>query len=287
MHELERKVRARFRSFAETRGDEDSALAEGALHIAAEARDATFDVADHLARLDAITARVLPALEGASTRRAKLVALVDELHGRLGFRGNADDYYDPANSFLDEVLVRRTGLPITLSIVYLHVGRAAGLKLAGVAFPGHFLVRTTEDDGSQTLFIDPFHAGRIRTADELGPFLSSLTGGRITLDHNHLAPVGTRAILVRMLHNLKALYSSRAEWLRAIDAVDRILLLAPHAHLERRDRGVLYTRLGAHVLAVSDFEAYLAAGAPGDDKKEVRALVAELRKKTAVAGAPS
>lgn len=275
MREIERPERARFRAFAEQGADDAERLAEGALLIAAEAVPG-LDVAAQLTKLNAIAARVAPSVRAAETRHAKLLALADELWGRLGFRGNADDYYDPANSFLDAVLTRRIGLPITLSIVYLHVGRAAGLALAGVGLPGHFLVRTVDE--GVPLFVDPFHEGRVRTADELGPFLSSLTGGRVKLDPAHLQPVGPRAILSRVLHNLKALYSGRSDWLRAIEAVDRILLLEPRAVDEQRDRAVLYARLGAPSLAIADLEAYLATpSVEGAARTEAQAMLTELR----------
>ncbi len=285
LREVERPIRARFRAFAAEGADDDARLAEGALLIAAEGVDG-LDIAAQLARLESIVARVAPAVRAASSRQTQLIALADELWGRLGFRGNAEDYYDPANSFLSEVITRRVGLPITLSIVYLHVGRAAGLSLAGVGFPGHFLIRTT--DAGPPLFVDAFNEGRVRRAEELGAFLASLTGGRVKLDPRHLEPVGPRAILVRMLHNLKALYSGRADWLRAIDAVDRILLLDPSAADERRDRAVLYARLGALAPAIADLETYVATpGVEAGARAEARTLLGDLRRRTADAFPPS
>jgi regulator of sirC expression with transglutaminase-like and TPR domain len=285
MRTRERPERTRFRAFVADGADDDARLAEGALLIAAEGADG-LDVAAQLARLEGIVAKVAPAVRAASSRHAKLVALGDELWGRLGFRGNTDDYYDESNSFLSEVLTRRVGLPITLSVVYLHVGRAAGLSLAGVGFPGHFLIRTM--DAGVPLFLDPFDAGRIRTAEELGPFLLALSGGRMRLEPEHLLPVRSRAILVRMLSNLKALYVGRADWFRAIDVVDRILLLKPEAAEERRDRGALYARLGSPELAIDDLEAYLASGRPdAEARREAQALLVALRRRAQSGMLPS
>ena len=248
-------------------------LAEGALCIAAEAHP-DLDVSRALRQLDALgrraAERVTPEMD--VDRAAAAVARL--LFEEEGFRGNAEDYYDPRNSFLDDVLERRLGIPITLSVVYVAVAARAGLEAAGVGLPGHFVVRA-ERAGRHRL-LDPFHGGQLLDRAACEALVSRVRPGGGPLDPRWLAPVTTRQILVRMLSNLKAIYSTLGDWPRAMAAVERIVLLAPEAMGELRDRGTLHARLGQGAAAVRDWETYLqrAPGAPDADevKGRLRAL---------------
>ena len=159
-----------------------------------------------------------------------------------GFRGNTEDYYDPRNSFLNDVLDRRLGIPITLSVVYVAVAARAGLDAAGVGLPGHFVVRA-ERRGRHRL-LDPFHGGTLLDRAACEALVARMRPGGGPLDPRWLAPVTTHQIFVRMLSNLKAVYSALGDWARALAAVERILLLVPDALEELRDRGTLHARLG-------------------------------------------
>jgi regulator of sirC expression with transglutaminase-like and TPR domain len=249
-------------------------LAEAALAIAEEEYPG-LAVADHLARLDALGADVLRALGERRDPASTLRALREVLAVRERFRGNAESYYDPRNSFLNEVLERRLGIPITLGVLYIEVAARAGLHLDGVGFPGHFLVKYS-GAGTREIFVDPFHGGEILSADDcLARFRERAPG--LTLEARHLAAVGARQILGRMLHNLKKIYVEAGDDVRALWVVDRLLILAPGDLAERRDRGLVEARLGGSGAALADLEAYLAATPDAPDADEVRALAEQLR----------
>jgi regulator of sirC expression with transglutaminase-like and TPR domain len=274
MSGLEKPARVRFREIAR-RSDRDLPLALGALLIAAEEYE-ELDVDLWLDRLDELAGEARPLLARARPGVARLEALARYLHIDRGFRGNAQDYYDPRNSFLNEVLERRLGIPISLSVVYLEVAARVGVPLAGVGFPAHFLLRHL---GSPQVYIDPFHGGRLLAERELPRLLSSLTGGGVRFHPSQIEPISARAILTRMLTNLKGIYVGRADWLRAIEAIDRILLLSPSRFEEHRDRGMLYLRLGATGPAISDLELYLARGAKSEERAGLERILREAKKK--------
>jgi regulator of sirC expression with transglutaminase-like and TPR domain len=210
--------------FAElVRGPEETlALDEACLLVAAHARPG-LDPAAQLARLDDLASRVTaPTVD----------ALVDLLFTREGFRGNTDDYYHPDNSFLEQVLDRRVGIPITLSVLAIEVGRRAGVLLDGVGMPGHFLVRTR---GEPTVYLDPFAAGRRLDVDGCAELFRRSQGGRVPFDETLLAPVGPRAILARLLANLRANYAQQGDR-QALVWVLRLRCSIPGVPLaERRD----------------------------------------------------
>ncbi len=265
-------ARRRFAAIA-ARPDAEIDLAEAALVIAQEEyRD--LDVAAYqraLERLgDGARCRVGAAAisaRGGLGPRDVVGALNRYLFDECGFRGNREAYYDPRNSFLNEVLDRRTGIPITLSLVYMEVGRRVGLPLVGIGFPGHFLVGC--DAPGERLLIDPFDGGRLLTEADCAAILARLHGRPVPLARHYLAPIGPRPFLVRMLANLKAVYLQREDYPRALAAVDRILLLTPDAADERRDRGLLHVKLQAFSLAAADLEAYLAARPGAPDREQV------------------
>lgn len=202
-------------------------------------------------------------------------ALNHYLFEECGFRGNRDAYYDPRNSFLNEVLERKLGIPITLALVYIEVGRRVGLPLVGIGFPGHFLVGCDAPEGR--LLIDPYDGGKRLTEYDCIAILTRLHGRPVPLARHYLAPIGTRAFLVRMLANLKSIYLEREDQRRALAAVERILLLCPDAIEERRDRGLLHLKLQAFSLAASDLEAYLQARPQAQDREQVTRYLGTVR----------
>jgi regulator of sirC expression with transglutaminase-like and TPR domain len=251
-------------------------LAEAALAIAEEEYPG-LQAADYLARLDALGAEVRQALGEKHDPASVLRALRQVLAVGEKFRGNAEAYYDPRNSFLNQVLERRLGIPITLGVLYIEVAARAGLHLDGVGFPGHFLVKYA-GSGGREIFVDPFHGGEILSADDcLARFRERAPG--LTLEALHLAAVGARQILGRMLHNLKKIYVEAGDDVRALWVVDRLLILAPDDLSERRDRGLVEARLGGAGAALADLEAYLAATPDAPDADEVRSLAAQLRQR--------
>jgi regulator of sirC expression with transglutaminase-like and TPR domain len=273
-------VRRRFATLA-ARPDADIDLIEAALLVAAE-EYADLDVARCRRQLDAIgdgarsrVGGVAIGARGGLGPRGVVEALNGFLFEECGFRGNGEAYYDPRNSFLNEVLERRLGIPITLALIYIHVGRRVGLPLAGIGFPGHFLVGC--DAPGDRLLIDPFDRGRLLTEVDCIAMLAKLHGRPVPLARHYLAPIGPRAFLVRMLANLKSLYLSREDHARALAAIERILLLAPDSPEEIRDRGLVHLKLQTFSLAASDLEAYLRARPAAADRDQVTRYLSTVR----------
>lgn len=264
--------------FAELVGRPVVPLAEAALAIAEEEYPGLDSVA-YLRRIDDLAADArarLPADRGAASALRALRAV---LFTEGGFRGNAEDYYDPRNSFLNEVLDRRVGIPITLSVLYMEVAARIGFRVDGVAFPGHFLVKHVA--GQREIFVDPFRGGEVLSADDCAARYRAAAPGR-ALDARHLEAVGPLPILARMLRNLERIYAERRDPVRSLWVVDRLLLLAPDDVATRRDRGLVEARLGASGAAIADLEAYLAAHPAAADADELRALVGRLRTRGAL-----
>jgi regulator of sirC expression with transglutaminase-like and TPR domain len=213
-------------------------VALGALLIAAEAKP-ELDVARPRAALGAIATRAASKLASLPDDGARARTLARFLHDEIGLRGNRDDYYDPRNSYLDEVLERGLGIPITLAIAYVDVARRLGLRAAGIGFPGHFLASVETAGGAQVL-IDAFE-GRALDLDDAQALLARAAGDGARLDPALLAPTPPREILARVLRNLKQIHVERDEIESALACSDRILLLRPTDTAERRDREVLAT----------------------------------------------
>lgn len=254
--------------------DESVDLAQAALLIACEEYPG-LDVDRYLRRMEDLAASVALRAVGGG-RGAGLRALHEVLFEEEGFHGNADDYYDPRNSFLNDVLERRLGIPISLSIVAMEVGRRLGVHLTGIAFPGHFLLAAAD----RHTYLDPFHGGievddatllhRLgQLARQAGRPAPELT--RVPPDF--LTPAAPATILARVLRNLVRIYVERADDARGLAAVDLLLVLTPDGVNELRTRGLLYERLGCPAAAVADFRRYLelAPGAPDASAIELRA----------------
>lgn len=254
-------------------------LAEAALAVAAEEYSA-LDIAACLSALDALARRVEARLRPPPRPATDvLMAMKVVIYDEAGFRGNHSDYYDPRNSFLNEVLDRKLGIPITLSILYIEVAARCGLTLQGVGFPGHFLVKCPVAAGVDETFIDPFNGGELLNHHEcVARFRASLHGREF--DPRYLEAVGPSQILTRMLHNLKKIYVETGDDMRALWVIDRLLLLQPDNLEERRDRGLLAARLGGITSAVKDLQAYLDGASQASDAEEIRGLLAELKNKT-------
>lgn len=204
-----------------SRADEDIDLAAAAL-LVAEAEYDNLDVGHYLGMLDAMAEAVRKRVPPGGD---VLPALTHYLFEELGFRGNDEDYYDPKNSFLNEVLDRRIGIPITLSILFLEVGWRLGLALSGVSFPGHFLVRLERDDGE--IMLDPYHGGVALSQEELEERLRQAMGQTAELTTEHLAPASRRAVLTRLLNNLRGIYQRLGDAERERAALEKLAALNP------------------------------------------------------------
>jgi regulator of sirC expression with transglutaminase-like and TPR domain len=256
--------------------EEELDLAEAALLIAQEEHP-ELDVATYLRRLDGLAAAVRARLPQAPEPTDIIHSLNIQLFREEGLAGNESEYYDPRNSYLNEVLDRKRGIPITLSVIYLEVGRRLGLPLAGVGFPGHFLVKYSGADGE--LVLDPFAGGVTLSREELAQKLRRMYGDAnpfLAQIPQLLTPASKKEILLRMLRNLKGIYLQQNDFTRALAAIDRILLVAPDLAMEVRDRGAVHQRLGHLQAALQDFRRYLQMAPNVEDAETVRTLISRM-----------
>ena len=247
-------------------------LGQAALLIAQEDYP-DLEVRPYLARLDELAARAGGVTDGRGPEEAS-AALVSFLFKDEGFRGNEDNYDDPRNSYLNEVLDRRLGIPITLAVVAIEVGRRLGLPLVGVALPGHFVLR--HSDTGESLF-DPFHGGRRMTLDDCRKIVSRASEGTLTLGARHLRSATNLEILLRILRNLKGACLKAGDLQRALAAVERVMILDPEDHSEIRERGMILARMGLATKALVDLETYLRLDPDALDSEEVWQQVRAIR----------
>jgi len=253
-------------------------LAEATLLIAKEEYP-DLDLAAYLARLDDMGADVRRRVGPIEDPQCLVAELGEYLFRCLGFRGNADNYYDPKNSFLNEVLDRRMGIPITLSAVYMEVARRIGLRLHGVGMPGHFLVKHAGP--CDEIVIDPFGGGRIVSAADCQQILDHVFDGKRRFEPGMLAAVGTRQILTRMLTNLKTIYFNDERYDKALSVVERLVILHPQNACEIRDRGLLSCQLRRYGDAIADLERYLRLTPGANDAETIREHLRTLRQRAA------
>lgn len=253
-------------------------LAEAALLIAKEEYPG-LEVDHYLSHLDAMAAEVRARIGCVEDPHRLIASLSNYLFQEQGFHGNTDDYYDPRNSFLNDVLDRRTGIPITLSTVYIELGRRLGVRLVGVGMPGHFLVKYAGPD--EEIVIDPFHQGTIVSPAECQRILDRIYDGKLAFDPHFLATLGTRQILARMLNNLKAIYFNAQAYTKALSVVERLLILDPQAANEIRDRGLLSCQLKRYPQAMADLERYLELAPEAEDAEVIRAHLRSIRQRVA------
>ena len=256
-------------------------LARACLLIAEDAYP-ELDIERYMTELERLAQRLRASLPQTAGVEEKVVALNQFLFEELGYAGNADDYYDPRNSYLNEVIDRRTGIPITLSVIYMEFGRRIGLPLEGVSFPGHFLVRLKVRGGM--LVLDPFAGGEPQSEQDLRERLQrvipesvagALPVSELPLDQ-FLEPAGNRQILARLLRNLKAIYRETDQPARLLDVLNRMLVVSPDATGDLRDRGLVYHRLECYRAALKDLSDYVEREPEAIDIPDIRARVIEL-----------
>ena len=260
------EARRRFAAYIE-RPKADMRLAEGALLIALEANP-ELDIEACLRRLDGMAGAVSGSL-GMELEPRRIVSRLNAcLFKEHGLRGNRSDYYDPGNSFLNEVLDRKVGIPITLSIIYIDVGRRIGLPVGGVGLPGHFIVRYGAQP--EPFYIDPFHTGKLLSAQDCVERVKEIYGPDLPWQDSFLDAVDDLHILSRVLNNLKVIYVRKGAHELALGAVERLVLLQPDAPSEIRDRGLLRAQLGYLQAALEDLSTYLEACPEAPDAAAMR-----------------
>lgn len=240
----------------------DPDLARAALVIA-RLEYPRLDPVPYLKQLDemgAAAASRLAAVPPAAPAVARIITLNQYLFDELGFTGSREQYDDPRTSLLNQVLDRRTGIPITLALIYIEVARRAGLRVAGVNFPGHVLVRYPAADelpAPAEIILDPFHGGALLAEPDCRQLLQEHVGGEAAFDRELLAPATKPQILMRMLVNLKRTYVGCRSFPQAHAVTEMLLALSPSGITELRDRGLLAYHLGDLSSALRDLEEYL------------------------------
>jgi len=235
------------------------------------------EVEPYLKRMDRL-ATVIKDLVGDEDSVFRLLACINiVLFKQEGFQGNRSNYYDPKNSFLNDLIDRKMGIPITLSVLYQEVARRAGLTLHGVGFPGHFLLKHI--DHEEEIIIDPFNGGEVRSDAELQSLLDEIYPGKAVLKFEFLSPVSKRQILKRMLINLRGIYLHQGDFLRCLSVEERLVILEPNPVREYRDRGLLHLRLKNFPQALEDLETYLRLASDANDADEIREQVSSLKKR--------
>jgi regulator of sirC expression with transglutaminase-like and TPR domain len=255
--------------------DDDQIPLLGSALLIAHDEYPDLDAAACDAMVEAHVASLRPEVTAIDGAPLKMQAINHRLFNELGYAGNHDEYYDPRNSYLNEVLARRLGNPISLAVVQMEVAHRLGVPLDGVSFPGHFLVRLPVDDG--VLVMDPFNRGRPLNAEELRQRARPHFGEDVPDEAllQILDPAPPRAILVRMLRNLHALYAENGDWARAVRCADRILRLLPDNADAMRDRGLGYAELGHTAGAARDLARYLQTAPDAGDAEAIRHRLVE------------
>jgi regulator of sirC expression with transglutaminase-like and TPR domain len=255
------------------RPSDQISLARAALYIAQEDYPQLV-VSHYMTMLD----RMADALRQQLPKDRYPLKIIQAINGylftELNFRGNSIAYYDPRNSFLNEVLERRVGIPLTLSLVYLELAQRVGFPMAGVSMPGHFLIRPTV--AGMDLLVDPFHQGEILFEHDCKNRLKQMFGDTAQLEPHHLAPITPTTFLVRMLTNLKLIYLQNRDVPKALEAINRILLIYPEAVGEWRDRGLIQYQQGLLDQALLDLERYLYQDPDAADAFEIRRVIEQI-----------
>jgi regulator of sirC expression with transglutaminase-like and TPR domain len=274
-------MNARLEHFAQIVSRDQFDLAEASFMLAQDIYPG-IDIAAYLGQLDDIATAIRKRIAGDAFAEQKVIALNYYLFNEMRFAGNIDDYYDPRNSYLNEVMERRIGIPITLSILYLEVGKRLGLNLKGISFPGHFLVKLAVKRGQ--LVLDPFIGGEAQSEADLRQRLAQVLPSEKAENaqlEQYLETATPRQIIARVLRNLKRIYMQTGKLEQALAVMQRMLLVMPESAEELRDRGLVYLQLECFRPALSDFQNYLRRRPEAHDVAEIRNKIVELKKASA------
>ena len=252
--------------------DDEIELGSTALLIA-RAEYPQLDGSHQLGLIDSLAKAVSRRLGNEDDPLFCINTLSQCLFDEFGFRGNPEEYYDPRNSFLNEVLRRRLGIPITLSVVYIEVAKRLGVPLVGVGMPGHFLIRHRD---VEELFIDPFYGGILLSVKECSQRLQEVTRSSVSWDPQYLSPVSNREFIARILRNLKGIYLRSEDPSRALRTMNWLVALQPLVLQERRDRGLAHYQIGNYEKALEDLEAYLDSAPHSPDTEVVKNIIGRL-----------
>jgi len=253
--------------------EQDIRLAEAALYIASDEYP-KIDIHAYLTQLDKWSSTLKKEVL-RKPGRSRLDVLNDLLFDKMQFSGNIDNYYDPKNSYLNNVIDSRKGIPISLSVIYLELAWNLGLDATGVGFPGHFLVKIK--DRGKVVYVDAFYRGRVMSLNDCVEFWNDISEGELEFQDSFLSSMNKHQILIRMLRNLKGIYLEQKSYRKLICVMDKLVILNPHLPEEVRDRGIIYYQMQAHRLALKDFEGYLSIAPESEDGEVIHQYIEVLR----------
>jgi regulator of sirC expression with transglutaminase-like and TPR domain len=260
--------------------DERIDLVRAALTIA-RTEYPDLDVEKYVHCVDELARRVGARIPEAGDAGQTIAALNHVLFVEEGFRGNRENYYDPRNSFLNDVLERKLGIPISLAVVYMEVARRVGFPLFGVGMPGHFLLKHYDVEGRQVL-IDCFEGGHILSDRDCQQRLDEIYSGQLPLQPDFLMAVSRRQILTRVLNNLKTVYLSTRSFKKALPLVDLVLVIYPRSPEDVKQRALLRYSLGLMRGAAEDLEQYLKMSPDASDADDIRQTALSIRRSLAM-----
>jgi regulator of sirC expression with transglutaminase-like and TPR domain len=261
------------------RRDSRSDLVRITLEIARDAYP-SLDIDHYLSKIDALAVRVRDRCPPGAKPRSLLGQINWVLFVEEGFQGNTEDYYDPRNGYLNQVIDRKTGIPITLSVLYASIAAGVGLEMAGVNLPAHFMLRV--GSGDSTIFVDPFHAGAVLDRRGCERRISQMVGQQVTLSDLQLAPCAHDLVVARMLRNLKSIYLEQHDYPASLPVLKRLAALNPGDPHEQRDLGMLCLQLDRPAEAISPLQAYLDARPQAPDAEAVLPLLRAARRNVAL-----
>jgi regulator of sirC expression with transglutaminase-like and TPR domain len=255
-------------SFQEEIGKPKVDLPVAALLFAKEIAYPNLDITQSLALLDGLTSWARQLIDLEKPLIIKIRTLSDFLFDRFGFRGNTADYEDPRNSYLNEVLDRRLGIPISLSVLFITLAQNVGIPAYGVGLPGHFVVGIRDPLGN--LFVDAFNGGQMLTLSDCSRLVKMTTGYSGELRNEWLAPVNSLDLLARMLNNLRIIYINRGAWLKALAVIEHLRMIQPNEPQHLRDLGLVHQESGSLRLAIQYYEQYLTRVPNAPDAETIR-----------------
>ncbi|BAU10605.1 hypothetical protein LEP3755_10900 [Leptolyngbya sp. NIES-3755] len=263
---------ARQRFYQEVRQDDENIdLEKAALYIAQEEYP-NLDIEQYLNTIDKMAAEIQMRLPEEAYPLRIVQTINQYLYKEQGFYGNSEDYYDPQNSFLNDVIDRKTGIPISLALLYLAIAKRIDFPMVGIGMPGHFLIRPAVND-EMDIFVDAYHDGEILFPQDCQERLNQLAGQPVEMRPQFLEAVTPKQFLARMLTNLKAIYLNQGKIGKCLTTIERILILFPEAPYELRDRGIIYFQTNRWIEARQDLEGYLDSVPKANDRDVIQQLL--------------
>lgn len=257
------------------RDDSEIDLIRASLNISQYVRYPELDIEHYISKLTVISDEIASRIPDSAGTRERIEIINGYLYNEMGFCGNRSDYYDPRNSFLNDVIDHRKGIPISMSILYSHIAQKAGIDLKGVCFPGHFMLRSAGYD--REIIVDPYNEGKILSRDDCQSVLDNLFGGKVKLEERFLEFADNSQILKRVVNNLKSIYVSGKDYEKALKTVNLLLSLDPDDVDQLRDRALICINLECYSQSLEDLQSYFSKTGPDVNDDELKSYIPLLR----------